>query len=108
MAVPKRKTSPSKRGMRRSADALDRGAQPLLHAAGGGSGQTGLLKVLPPEKGSGITVAPGLQATAEITTDEREADIIIAKHRNGPTGMARLNFRKHFTRFESYTSRTAG
>ena len=32
-----------------------------------------------------------------------EAEIIVAKHRNGPTGLVRLTWRKEFMRFEDYT-----
>ena len=34
-------------------------------------------------------------------TEEGIAELIVAKHRNGPTGMVKLAFRKEFTRFES-------
>lgn len=34
------------------------------------------------------------------------AEIIIAKQRNGPTGMMRLTFLGHFSRFENFTSQT--
>jgi len=34
---------------------------------------------------------------------ENVADLIVAKHRNGPTGRARLYFRKQVTTFENYT-----
>lgn len=34
-------------------------------------------------------------------TEEGIAELILAKHRNGPTGMVKLAFRKEFTRFES-------
>ena len=34
--------------------------------------------------------------------DKNVAEINIAKHRNGPTGTAKLTFRAHCTRFEDY------
>ena len=34
-------------------------------------------------------------------TEGREAELIIAKHRNGPTGVVKLSFIPAFTRFES-------
>jgi len=36
------------------------------------------------------------------------AEVIIAKHRNGPTGIAKLKFKKNLTRFENYTEREPG
>ncbi|HEX9729852.1 MAG TPA: replicative DNA helicase [Gemmatimonadales bacterium] len=37
--------------------------------------------------------------------EEGVADLILAKHRNGPTGTVKLTFLKQYTRFESYTDR---
>ena len=40
-------------------------------------------------------------AGAEGNVNEMEAELIIAKHRNGPTGIIPLTFLKQYTRFES-------
>jgi replicative DNA helicase len=37
--------------------------------------------------------------------DPAACDLIVAKHRNGPTGTARVGFRREFTRFESVERR---
>ena len=37
---------------------------------------------------------------------EGVAQVIVAKHRNGPTGTIELRFRKNLTRFEDLASRT--
>jgi replicative DNA helicase len=38
-------------------------------------------------------------------TREGEAELILAKHRNGPTGTMKLAFHKQYTRFDNYTAR---
>lgn len=43
---------------------------------------------------------------ADENTDEGAAELILAKHRNGPTGTIKLAFRKQYTRFDNYTERT--
>ena len=43
---------------------------------------------------------------ADENTDEGSAELILAKHRNGPTGTIKLAFHKQYTRFDSYTERT--
>ena len=44
---------------------------------------------------------------AEDNTDEGAAELILAKHRNGPTGTIKLAFHKQYARFDSYTERMA-
>jgi replicative DNA helicase len=44
----------------------------------------------------------------EDSRDKGTAEIIIAKHRNGPTGKVRLTFLGQFTRFENASPYTAG
>lgn len=43
----------------------------------------------------------------DVTEDDPLAEVIIAKHRNGPTGTVEMNFFKEFTRFEDRDSRHA-
>ena len=43
---------------------------------------------------------------AEENADENAAELILAKHRNGPTGTIKLAFHKQYTRFDSYSERT--
>ncbi len=38
-------------------------------------------------------------------TQEGMAELILAKHRNGPTGTMKLAFHKQYTRFENFTQR---
>jgi len=41
----------------------------------------------------------------DAAASEGVAELILAKHRNGPTGTIKLSFHKQYTRFESYSER---
>jgi replicative DNA helicase len=41
----------------------------------------------------------------DAAVQEGLAELILAKHRNGPTGTIKLSFHKQYTRFESFTER---
>jgi replicative DNA helicase len=41
----------------------------------------------------------------EENADENAAELILAKHRNGPTGTIKLAFHKQYTRFDNYSGR---
>ena len=43
---------------------------------------------------------------ADENADENSAELILAKHRNGPTGTIKLAFHKQYTRFDSFTERS--
>ena len=45
---------------------------------------------------------------AEEGSDENSAELILAKHRNGPTGTIKLAFHKQYTRFDNFTERAPG
>ncbi len=46
-----------------------------------------------------------LAERADHPAEEGVAEVILAKHRNGPTGNLKLAFLKQYTRFENYTDR---
>jgi replicative DNA helicase len=39
-------------------------------------------------------------------TEEGVAEVMLAKHRNGPTGTVKLAFLKQYTRFDNLSART--
>jgi len=41
------------------------------------------------------------------TAEEGVAEVMVAKHRNGPTGTVKLAFLKQYTRFDNFTARSA-
>jgi replicative DNA helicase len=44
----------------------------------------------------------GDQSDVNAAEERSQAEVIVAKHRNGPVGVAKLYYNEHSTRFENY------
>ncbi|HEY7461055.1 MAG TPA: replicative DNA helicase [Gemmatimonadota bacterium] len=76
----------------------------VSHNSGSIEQDSDLVLFLYQEQDGGKSERGGFETPLDQTT--LVMDLIVAKHRNGPTGSMKLVFNRPFTRFESYSGRT--